>query len=67
MLIDYEYAGWNPMAMDLANFINETMLDNAYPFKNGIAIYMKNCMDYEEVTKMAIGYLDCYYSRYLKL
>jgi thiamine kinase-like enzyme len=39
LLIDYEYAGWNPMAMDLANYLNETMLDNAYPFRNGIHWY----------------------------
>ena len=32
MIIDYEYAGWNPMAMDLANYLNETMLDNSYPY-----------------------------------
>lgn len=27
ILIDYEYGGWNPMAMDIANFLNETMSD----------------------------------------
>ena len=32
------------MAMDLANYLNETMLDNAYPGKNGIAWYLENCM-----------------------
>jgi thiamine kinase-like enzyme len=32
MIIDYEYSGWNPMAMDLANYFNETMLDNSYPY-----------------------------------
>ena len=26
LLIDYEYSGWNPMAMDLAGYWNETML-----------------------------------------
>jgi len=35
-MIDYEYAGWNPMAMDVANYVNETMLDNSYPGLNGI-------------------------------
>jgi len=45
MIIDYEYSGWNPMAMDLANYVNETMLDNSYPFENGIAWYLDNCMD----------------------
>jgi hypothetical protein len=32
------------MAMDLANYINETMLDNAYPMDNGITWYLDNCM-----------------------
>jgi thiamine kinase-like enzyme len=44
MIIDYEYAGWNPMAMDLANYLNETMLENSYPFLNGIKWYINNCM-----------------------
>lgn len=57
MLIDYEYGGWNPMAMDLANYVNETMLDNAYPGKNGVAWYEENCMTIEELEKMAARYL----------
>ena len=44
MLIDYEYAGWNPMAMDLANYIGETILENAYPLDNGINWYLDNIM-----------------------
>jgi thiamine kinase-like enzyme len=36
LLIDNEYAGWNPMAMDLAVYINETMIDNSYPEDNGV-------------------------------
>lgn len=40
LLIDYEYAGWNPMAMDLANYLNETMLDNNHPYGDGIAWYL---------------------------
>jgi thiamine kinase-like enzyme len=44
MLIDYEYAGWNPMAMDLANYIGETVLENAYPLENGINWYLDNVM-----------------------
>lgn len=31
LLIDYEYAGWNPMAFDLAAYLNETMLNNSHP------------------------------------
>jgi len=30
MIIDCEYGGWNPMAYDLAVYINETMADNNY-------------------------------------
>lgn len=57
LIIDYEYGGWNPMAMDLANFINETMLDNGYPEKNGIAWYLDNCMSKAEVKQMSKTYL----------
>lgn len=52
MLIDYEYSGWNPMAMDLANWINETMLDNSFPEKNGIELYLNNSMEKDEVREM---------------
>ena len=31
VLIDYEYGGWNPFAVDIANYLNEFMLDNAHP------------------------------------
>ena len=48
ILIDFEYAGWNPMAMDIAVFINETMNDNSFPGRNGIKWYTDNIMsDYE--------------------
>lgn len=66
LLIDYEYAGWNPMAMDLANWINETMLDNSYPEKNGIAWYTQNIMDTDEVRMMIETYLGSYYEKYMK-
>lgn len=36
LIIDLEYGGWNPMAMDVAVYINETMNDNSYPSKNGV-------------------------------
>ena len=45
MLIDFEYIGWYPRAYDLANYINETMLDNAYPLGNGIKMYLNNMMN----------------------
>ena len=65
LLIDYEYGGWNPMAMDLANYINETMLDNGYPEKNGIAWYLNNCMTKSEVKDMSETYLTCYFDKYI--
>ena len=42
MLIDLEYTNWGPFSFDIANYINETMLDNAYPLKNGINYYLYN-------------------------
>ena len=65
MLIDYEYGGWNPMAMDLAKYINETMLDNSYPFKNGVSWYLDNCMSVIEIENMVKTYMKCYYEKYL--
>ena len=61
MLIDYEYSGWNPMAMDLANYLNETMLDNAHPEGDGIKPYLANCMEKHELVRMATRYLECYH------
>lgn len=42
IFIDFEYTAWNPRAMDLANYFNETMLDNAHPVGNGIKFYIEN-------------------------
>ena len=53
VLIDFEYGGWNPMAMDLANYINETMLDNAYPKTFGKGFYESNAMTKREIEAMA--------------
>lgn len=62
IMIDYEYGGWNPMAYDIANYMNETMLDNSYPFKNGIATYLDNVLTFDnELSKMASTYLSRYY------
>ena len=61
MLIDYEYAGWNPMGMDLANYINETILENAFPLDNGINWYLDNCMELPEIEKMVKEYMGTYY------
>ena len=41
-LIDFEYCGWNPVQFDLADYLNELMVDNAYPKGCGIAYYPEN-------------------------
>jgi thiamine kinase-like enzyme len=66
MLIDYEYAGWNPMAMDLANYIGETILENAYPLGNGINWYLDNMMQYPEIQSMIKTYMIKYFNDYME-
>jgi thiamine kinase-like enzyme len=65
MLIDCEYAGWNPMGMDLADYIVETMKDSAYPEKNGIKCYLNNCMTKPEVEEFSKIYLGFYFEKYI--
>jgi thiamine kinase-like enzyme len=48
LLIDLEYAGWNPMAMDLAVYMNETMIDNSHSEDNGVKVYKGNHMNDKE-------------------
>jgi thiamine kinase-like enzyme len=57
LMIDYEYAGWNPMCMDIANYINETTLDNSYPGLNGIQLYPDNFMSDFEIELMSKKYM----------
>jgi thiamine kinase-like enzyme len=66
MLIDYEYAGWNPMAMDLANYISETILENAYPLGNGINWYLDNVMQQPELESMIKTYMVKYFDTYMQ-
>ena len=65
ILIDNEYAGWNPMAMDLAVYINETMNDNSYPGKNGVEWYLDNIMDTKEQEQLISAYLMQYFYQYM--
>ena len=65
LIIDYEYGGWNPMAMDLANYLNETMLDNSYPCENGITVYLSNSMTDPELRSMCLTYLSRYFSTHM--
>mmetsp|Transcript_9303 Transcript_9303/g.15679 ORF Transcript_9303/g.15679 Transcript_9303/m.15679 type:complete len:173 (-) Transcript_9303:44-562(-) len=64
ILIDFEYAGWNPMAMDVAVFINETMNDNSYPGKNGVEWYLDNVMSLREQDEFIEAYLRHYFANY---
>ena len=66
MLIDYEYAGWNPMAMDLANYISETILENAYPYGTGINWYLDNIMQQFELESMIKTYMNKYFEKYMQ-
>merc|ERR1711974_512888 len=42
LLIDYEYANWNPLTYDLGNYLKEHVCDNAHPEGCGIAYYHEN-------------------------
>ena len=60
-LIDYEYGGWNPMAMDIANYLNECTIDNAYPMGVGIKHYPDNYPSESERNFLIQTYLKLYY------
>ena len=42
ILIDYEYGMWNPQYYDIATYLNEYTLDNAYPKGKGVRYYLEN-------------------------
>lgn len=66
VLIDVEYAGWNPMAFDLGNYFAETMFENASKAtETGTDYFLANLMTRDEITDMAKVYLTCYFSNYL--
>lgn len=65
ILIDFEYAGWNPMAMDIAVYINETMNDNSFPGRNGIKWYTDNIMSDYEQDLLINTYLARYFQLYM--
>jgi thiamine kinase-like enzyme len=62
-LIDYEYGGWNPMAMDIANYLNECAIDNAYPKGFGIKYYPENFPSEFERNTLIKSYLKLYYEQ----
>tara|TARA_B100000780_G_scaffold247633_1_gene192657 strand:- start:188 stop:490 length:303 start_codon:yes stop_codon:yes gene_type:complete len=65
LIIDLEYGGWNPMAMDVAVYINETMNDNSYPSKNGVQWYTDNIMSEEELEMFVKSYLAHFFDKYM--
>ena len=65
-LIDYEYADWNPMQFDIANYLNETMIDNAHPKDFGIAYYPDNMPSDGERLEFLSKYLALYYDKFVK-
>jgi thiamine kinase-like enzyme len=65
LLIDNEYAGWNPMAMDIAIYINEVMIDNSHPCDNGVKEYIDNAMTEHEVEKLIKCYMKNYFDLYM--
>ena len=51
-LIDFEYGMWNPEYYDIGNYLNEFVMDNAYPFDNGIALYPRNFPTNKEIEQI---------------
>ena len=66
MIIDFEYTGWQPRAMDIANFCNDAMIDNAYPLKNGMGLYLNNFFNDHEINAIITTYLTHYYDNFFK-
>lgn len=64
IFIDFEYTSWNPRAMDIANYFNETMLDNAHPLGNGIKCYIQNFINEREQEFLIRCYLQQYFRKY---
>ena len=56
MLIDYEYGMWNPAYIDIAMYLNEFILDNAYPYGVGIKYYFSNWATDKEIEHMTKQY-----------
>lgn len=53
------------MAMDLAVYMNETMIDNSHQGDNGVKVYADNLMSDQEQERMIKQYLSYYYDNYM--
>ena len=62
VLIDYEYAGWNPLAYDIANFCNECAVELA----GRIHYYFDNFPTQEERMQFCKFYCEHWYENYNK-
>ena len=60
VVIDYEYGGWFPFAWDIANYINECMLDN-----DTMKIYLSNMPKAAERQNLYRFFLENYFNNYL--
>jgi thiamine kinase-like enzyme len=57
-LIDFEYVGWNPRAMDLAGYFNEMMVDKSGKSRrHGIRSYVDNCPSEDNIECACRAYL----------
>ena len=65
ILIDYEYAGWNPYAYDIANYLDSCMLDHTYSKGVGIKNYYSNFPTAPEREILYKTYLEHYFSNYM--
>lgn len=53
------------MAHDLANYLNEMLLDNSYPYGKGVALFMQNEPEDHEIKRLLTRYLRKYYDTIL--
>ena len=53
--------------MDLADYVNETMEDNAYPLKNGVETYINNLMNEREQDLLYRTFLERAYDYHLNV
>ena len=63
-LIDFEYGMWNPQYYDIAVYLNEFAMDNAYPCGSGIAVYLENFPDNHEIESLVRQYFELTQSRH---
>ena len=63
VLIDFEYAGWNPRAYDIAHYINECAVDLVHPGPTGIKYY-NNLPTIEERESLIRYYCEHWHAHY---